>query len=386
MSGWGDNPALTRTPKLASHLTTLGRLPTLEICMGSARALACRGCRPRQPRGRACAPGNTRGGALRFRTRGACAPAAASGFGLNRTTILLSWTTILLSWTTILLSWTTILLSWMSILLRWMSILLRWTTIFLSWMTLLLERTIILLRRTTILLQPTTIRLRRTSILPGRTGHRRSRMGRRPLWMGIRCDLRRSWLDRMTLPLERIQNLLMKPSLLPRRISLRWPTWPRRPAAWREAIDATRPGRRRKSLPETSTQVFITRWQPSRLRNPALHAPVPPLRHNNNVSPLRTMHKIGTIIFLALVTLGLTWYSHLCVVHAMANEYRSVHVATIDPQDAGRVVRILERSGIQCLIEGSLVDSVSVAPSTQARAASLLRADSAAYKYWIQFP
>ena len=96
------------------------------------------------------------------------------------------------------------------------------------------------------------------------------------------------FLERMTLPLERIQNLLMKTSLLARRISLRWPTRPRRPAAWREAIDEARSDRSRKSLPKMCAQVFITTWQPSRLRNPALHAPVHSLRHNNNVRPLYT--------------------------------------------------------------------------------------------------
>ncbi len=62
-----------------------------------------------------------------------------------------------------------------------------------------------------------------------------------------------------------------------------------------------------------------------------------------------------------------------------------VAVAAIDPALANRVGQVLERAGIQCIIEGSVVYGVQVAPESESKAVSLLRADSAAEKYWIQF-
>ena len=62
-----------------------------------------------------------------------------------------------------------------------------------------------------------------------------------------------------------------------------------------------------------------------------------------------------------------------------------VTVAAIDPALANRVGQILERAGIQCIIEGSVAYGVRVAPERELKAVSLLRADSAAEKYWIQF-
>ena len=62
-----------------------------------------------------------------------------------------------------------------------------------------------------------------------------------------------------------------------------------------------------------------------------------------------------------------------------------VHVAVVDPMSAGRVSSVLGRNGIEAIIEGSVVYGVSVPPGTELQAIQLLRADSAAHKYWIQF-
>jgi hypothetical protein len=63
-----------------------------------------------------------------------------------------------------------------------------------------------------------------------------------------------------------------------------------------------------------------------------------------------------------------------------------VQIAVIgDPSYAGRVSSVLGRNGIEAIIEGSVVYGVSVPPGTELQAIQLLRADSAAQKYWIQF-
>lgn len=62
-----------------------------------------------------------------------------------------------------------------------------------------------------------------------------------------------------------------------------------------------------------------------------------------------------------------------------------VPVAAIYPNYADRVSGLLERNGIESIIEGSVVYGVSVPRSQEARALSLLRADSAAKRYRVQF-
>jgi hypothetical protein len=99
------------------------------------------------------------------------------------------------------------------------------------------------------------------------------------------------------------------------------------------------------------------------------------------------MKRIIATVLLSLMTLGLGSCAHRPSPQAATPDYsKFVHVAVIDPKMAGHVGQVLERAGIQSIIEGSRGYGVSVPPDTEARAASLLRADSASQKYWIQFP
>ncbi len=61
-----------------------------------------------------------------------------------------------------------------------------------------------------------------------------------------------------------------------------------------------------------------------------------------------------------------------------------VGIAVIDPSAANRVETLLQRNGIEPIIEGSVVYGVAVLPGQEQRALSLLRADAAAGGYWIQ--
>ena len=69
---------------------------------------------------------------------------------------------------------------------------------------------------------------------------------------------------------------------------------------------------------------------------------------------------------------------------AVVDYEKFVPIAAIDPASADHVSKLLERNGIETIIEGSVVYGVSVAPDHELRARSLLRTDSAAGKYWIQ--
>ena len=94
---------------------------------------------------------------------------------------------------------------------------------------------------------------------------------------------------------------------------------------------------------------------------------------------------IRTLLWLTLVVAaflgGIEYQRRMAVV-----DYdKFVPIAAIDLAAVGHVSQFLERNGIETIIEGSVVYGVSVAPDQELRARSLLRADSAAAKYWIEF-
>ena len=99
------------------------------------------------------------------------------------------------------------------------------------------------------------------------------------------------------------------------------------------------------------------------------------------------MHRIIATVCLSLLALFVVSCARRPAAQAATPDYsKFVHVAAIDPKMADHVGQVLERAGIQSIIEGSVAYGVSVPPGSESRAASLLRADSAARKYWIQFP
>jgi hypothetical protein len=67
----------------------------------------------------------------------------------------------------------------------------------------------------------------------------------------------------------------------------------------------------------------------------------------------------------------------------LAGEF--VSIAVIDLSCADQVRGVLGRAGIESIIEGSVVYGVLVPVGAKSRAVSLLRADSAAHNYWIEF-
>lgn len=94
---------------------------------------------------------------------------------------------------------------------------------------------------------------------------------------------------------------------------------------------------------------------------------------------------IRTLLWVTLVVAaflgGIEYQRRMAVV-----DYdKFVPIAAIDPATADHVSQFLEQNGIETIIEGSVVYGVSVAPDQESRARSLLQADSAAGKYWIQF-
>ena len=62
-----------------------------------------------------------------------------------------------------------------------------------------------------------------------------------------------------------------------------------------------------------------------------------------------------------------------------------VHVAVIEPREAPAVGRLLDRSDIPNLIEGSVAYGVAVLPQDRDRAIELLKADAAKRGYWVKF-
>ena len=102
---------------------------------------------------------------------------------------------------------------------------------------------------------------------------------------------------------------------------------------------------------------------------------------------LHLMHRITATFLLSMLTLGVGSCAYQPLPQASSPDYsKFVHVAAIDSKMADHVGKVLERAGIQCIIEGSVAYGVSVPPGTESRATSLLRADSVVQKYWIQFP
>jgi hypothetical protein len=61
-----------------------------------------------------------------------------------------------------------------------------------------------------------------------------------------------------------------------------------------------------------------------------------------------------------------------------------VEVATIEFDAIDRVNALLEEHGIKSFIEGSIVYGVSVPSDQKSRALSLIRADAADRRYWVQ--
>ena len=101
----------------------------------------------------------------------------------------------------------------------------------------------------------------------------------------------------------------------------------------------------------------------------------------------RPQFTIRTLLWLTLVVAaflgGMAIERERARREALAGEF--VSIAAIDPSCADHVRTVLERAGIESIIEGSVVYGVSVPPGEELRAVSLLRADSAAQQYWIQF-
>ena len=99
------------------------------------------------------------------------------------------------------------------------------------------------------------------------------------------------------------------------------------------------------------------------------------------------MHRIIATTCLSFLALLIVSCAHQPAVQAAIPDYsKFVHVAAIDPKMADHVGRVLQRAGIQSIIEGSVAYGVSVPLGSESRATSLLRTDSAARKYWVQFP
>jgi hypothetical protein len=97
------------------------------------------------------------------------------------------------------------------------------------------------------------------------------------------------------------------------------------------------------------------------------------------------MHRIIVTVLSSLAAFCFVSCTHQPT--AQAPDYsKFVHIAVIDPKAAEHVGQVLERAGIRSIIVGSRGYGVSVPPGTESRATSLLRADAASQKYWIQFP
>ena len=103
----------------------------------------------------------------------------------------------------------------------------------------------------------------------------------------------------------------------------------------------------------------------------------------------RSQFSIRTLLWLTLVVaafFGGMLFEKERQRRATTVDYsKFVSIAAISPESADHVLWILERAGIEPIIEGSVIYGVSVPPGAESRAISLLRADSAAQKYWIQF-
>lgn len=99
------------------------------------------------------------------------------------------------------------------------------------------------------------------------------------------------------------------------------------------------------------------------------------------------MQRIIATILLSILVLGVVSCVHQPLPRRVAADTSGfVYVAIVNPEMADHVDKVLKRSGIHAVIEGSVVYGVSVPSGSESRAASLLRADSAREKYWIRFP
>jgi hypothetical protein len=89
---------------------------------------------------------------------------------------------------------------------------------------------------------------------------------------------------------------------------------------------------------------------------------------------------------LVIVTsLGLGWWLYHRQSETQINYDTFVLIADIKPDQTEHVHDVLEAAGITSIIEGSRFDGISVSPEKRLAAIEILKNDSAAHNYTIEF-